>query len=154
MKKPFIIALLALVFVAMGLKSFHLAKLGIHDIKVAILVNQHIAGQQVPRLVCSVSEMPFAVSLCETQGSHVGVNHHLCGGTSILDKPLSEYRHDCPPLKACEAIKGISRIKEDAVMPYGSFQQANNRTAIKKVVDLVDYVMGNVCVIFIATGTK
>ena len=121
MKKTLIIALLTFIAVVMGLKSFHLAKLGIHDIKVAILVNQHIAGQQVPRLVCAVSEMPFAISLCEPQGCHVGVNHHLSGRTSILDKPLSEYRHNCPPLKTCEAIKGISRIKEDAVMPYGSF---------------------------------
>lgn len=32
-------------------------------------------------------------------------------------------------------------------MPDGSFQQANNRTAIKKVVDLIDYVIGNVCVV-------
>ena len=43
-----------------GLISFHLAKLGIHDIEVAVPVNQHIAGQQVPRLVCAVGEMPFA----------------------------------------------------------------------------------------------
>ena len=45
MKKTLIIALLALMAMAMGQKSFHLAKLGIHDIEVAILVNQHIAGQ-------------------------------------------------------------------------------------------------------------
>lgn len=32
MKKPLIIALLAFIAVVMGLKSFHLAKLGIHDI--------------------------------------------------------------------------------------------------------------------------
>lgn len=38
-------------------------------------------------------------------------------------------------------------------MPDGSFQQANNRTAIKKVVDLIDYVIGNVCVVLIAART-
>ena len=38
MKKPLIIALLAFIAVVMGLKSFHLAKLGIHDIKVAFAI--------------------------------------------------------------------------------------------------------------------
>lgn len=129
-KRTIITLMLAFVNVVMGLKSFHLAKLGIHDIEVAILVSQHISGQQVPHLVCAVGEMPFADNLCETQGCHVGVNHHLRGRTGILYKPLSEYWHNCSPLKTCESIKGISRIGEDVVMPDGSFQQANNRTAI------------------------
>ena len=154
MKQAILSILHAFVSEEKGLISFHLAKLGIHDIEVAIPVNQHIAGQQVPYLVGAVGEMPFSVSLCEPKGRHVGVNHHLRGRTSILDKPLSEYWHNCSSLKTRKAIKGISRIGEDVVMPYGSLQQANNRTAIKKVVDLVDYVIRNVCVILIAAGTR
>lgn len=59
--------------------------LGINHIQIPLVIHKHIAGQQIPCFVGSVSETTFAVCLCETNGCHIGVNHHLCGRTGILN---------------------------------------------------------------------
>ena len=131
--------------------SLSLPYLGINNKEIAIFVCQNITGNHIPDLILSVAETPVCASLRESKSRHIRVNHHLCGGTGIFNKSLSEYRHYRPSLKTCETVKRVGCVVKDRIMPKGSFQEVNNGTAVHEIVNLVDKIVFGICVILIAT---
>ena len=63
---------------------------GIDDEDVAIAVNKDIAGNGIPNKVTAVGEATLAIGFLEAEGSHVGVNHNLCGGGGVGYANLTE----------------------------------------------------------------
>ena len=94
-----------------------LPNLGINDIQIPFVVYKHIAGQQIPRLVGSVSEASFMVCLYETKSCHIGVYHHLRGRTSILNQSLFKDGHNRTTAKTSKAIKRIRCVIKKSVVP-------------------------------------
>ena len=86
-KKSIIIILLAFVAMAGASNAFDF---GIDDEDVAIAVNKDIAGNDIPDEETAVGEATLAVRFLETEGSHVGVNHNLCGGGGVGYANLTE----------------------------------------------------------------
>ena len=111
MNKTIIITMmLALVTVAGISNAFDFS---IDDEDVAIAVNKDIAGNDIPDEETAVGEATLAVRFLETEGSHVGVNHNLCGGGGVGYANLTENGLHGAAIEACKAVELVGRVGKE-----------------------------------------
>ena len=65
--------------------------------------------------------------------------------------PLSKHRHDSTPIKSCECMKSIICLRENDVMHLHLLKQFENTATIQQVIDLVDGIVSDVCVVLVST---
>ena len=109
-KKTIITILLALVAVTGISNAFDFR---IDDEDVAIAVNKDIAGNDIPDEETAVGEATLAVRFLETEGSHVGVNHNLCGGGGVGYANLTENGLHGAAIEACKAVELVGRVGKE-----------------------------------------
>ena len=127
---------------------------GIDDEDVAIAVNKDIAGNQVPDEETAVGEATLAIGFLEAEGSHVGVNHNLCGGGGVGYANLTENGLHGATVEACKAVELVGRVGEKRIVHQHLFEQCHDAAAVHQVVDLVNGIIGYVGIILVAAGAR
>ena len=150
-KKTIITILLALVAVTGISNAFDFR---IDDEDVTIAVNKDVAGNDIQNEETAVGETTLAVRFLETEGSHVGVNHNLCGGGGVGYANLTENGLHGATVEACKAVELVGSVGEKHIVHQHLFEQCHDAAAVHQVVDLVNGIVGHVDIILVAAGAR
>ena len=83
---------------------------------ISFIVNQDIAGEKIPYLVCPVGKSSLSCGLLEAESCHIGVNHDLSGRTSICNSWLDNDWLYSSAIKPGKAVERVCCIREDSIM--------------------------------------
>ena len=150
-KQTIITILLALVAVAGISNAFDF---GIDNEDIAIAVNKDIARNDIPDEETAVGEATLTVRFLETEGSHIGVNHNLCGGGGVGYANLTENGLHGAAIEACKAVELVGRVGEEHVVHQQFFEQCHDAATVHQVVDLVNGIVGHVGIVLVTAGTR
>ena len=145
------ILLLALVAMAGISNAFDFR---IDDEDVTIAVNKDVAGYDIPNKETAVGETTNRIHAVEANGGHVGINSNLRSRFSIFHKVLLQDRHDGTTVETSKGVKLIERVWEYGVVHPNFVEETEDASAVQKIIDFVDDVIGNVCVILVTAWTR
>ena len=133
---------------------FQLFDFRINHKDVAFIVNEYVTRNKVPYLMSVVPESPDLTGFLKPQGSHIGINHYLCGRMGIGYTRLNDNRLDSTSVESGKPVESISGIRENEIVHHNLPEQAHYAAAIKKIVDLIDDLLSNIGVVFVAAWPR
>lgn len=145
-KKSIITILLALVTMAGISNAFDFR---IDDEDVTIAVNKDVAGNDIPDKETTIGEATNRINAVEANGGHVSVNGNLRRRLGIFHKVLLQNGHDGTTVETSKGVKLIERVWEYDVVHPNFVEETEDASAVQKIIDFVDDVIRNVCVILV-----
>ena len=145
-KQNIITIMLALIAVAGISNAFDFS---IDDEDVTIAVNKDVAGYDIPNKETAVGIATNRIHAVEANGGHVGINGNLRSRFSIFHKVLLQDGHDSTTVKPRESVELIERVWEYGVVHPNFVEETEDTAAVQKIIDFVDDVIRNVCVILV-----